>query len=459
MSFTETVLSKSREAIKKFSLVDDGDRILVGFSGGADSTVLLCVMHSLFPEKVCAFHVNHMLRGGEADADEDFCREFCQIKNIPFSSVRINVAELSVGIGFEEAARNARYGALSEECRRVGAKKIALAHTASDNIETVIFNLSRGASLSGMRGIPPKRPQGEFEVVRPLILCTRKEIEGFASENGLSFCTDKTNSNTDYTRNFIRHKIVPLIKEINPSAETRVAAAGEKLSRDESFISDIAKDFIEKNKITNSCKITELKALHPALRSRVISYMFGTVCSEMLESKHFDSIDELMEDPKKGSRIMMPKDICALISDENLLFVSEKEYKHIREKKVFSQKVFEGISKFDGFSLFLCKIGEEDTTALAALAENSSFQAKAILPESILPELTVRNRESGEKYVFGGMTRTLKKLLSGETERVKKIRPVFCDKNGIVWFPPFRIRDDIYNSLKTTLYVLYYFEY
>ena len=176
MSFTDTVLSKARIAIKKFSLIESDSRVLVGFSGGADSTVLLSVLHELLGEKVSAFHVNHMLRGSEADEDESFCREFCRKREIPFSCIRIDVASLCGGTGVEEAARNARYFALSEECRRVGASKIALAHTASDNIETVIFNLSRGASLSGMRGIPVKRAQEELEIIRPLILCTREEI-------------------------------------------------------------------------------------------------------------------------------------------------------------------------------------------------------------------------------------------------------------------------------------------
>lgn len=459
MSFTETVLQKAREAIEKFALIENGDRILVGFSGGADSTVLLCVMHSLFSERVCAFHVNHMLRGADADADEEFCREFCKSRNIPFSGVRIDVAALSHGTGVEEAARNARYAALDAECKRIDARKIALAHTASDNIETVIFNLSRGASLSGLRGIPPKRAQGEFQVIRPLILCTREEIEGYASENSLAYCTDKTNSDTDYTRNFIRHKIIPLIKEINPNAEARVSSAGEKLSRDESFIADAAKNFIVKNNVSNTCGIRALKELHPALRSRVIAHMYGTVCGEMLESKHFESIDELLESGKNGARIMMPKDVCAIISDGDLSFVHEKEYARLFEKKVFSQKVALGVSHFDGFSLLLCQKGLAKGDIVSSLSEKASLRAKAYIPESTALSLTVRTRESGEKYVFGGMTRTLKKLLSGESEKAKKIRPVFCDEQGVVWLPPFRIRDDVYNNRETTVYELNYFEY
>lgn len=459
MSFTDIVLSKTRSAIKKFSLIEENSRVLVGFSGGADSTVLLCVLHELFGEKVSAFHVNHMLRGSDAEEDENFCREFCQKKEIPFSCIRIDVASLCGGTGVEEAARNARYFALSEECRRVGASKIALAHTASDNIETVVFNLSRGASLSGMRGIPVKRAQEELEIIRPLIFCTREEIEGYAKENALPYCTDKTNSDTDYTRNFIRHKIIPLIKEINPNVESRVVAAGENLSRDESFISDTAMEFIKKNKITNSCKLSVLQELHPALSSRVIAHMYGTVCDEMLESKHFEDIFSLIESKKSGTRIMMPKSICALLLDESLFFLSEAEYEKLASKQSFFINITEGISNFENFTICLFPKGKADMNEISALSDKAIFRAKTILPESIIKELFARNRKSGEKYVFGGMTRTLKKLISGESEKAKKIRPVFCDGKGIVWFPPFRIRDDIYNKNETNFYELHYFEY
>ena len=456
MSFSEIVTQKAREAVKKFSLFEKGERVLVGFSGGADSTVLLCVLHDILGENVSAFHVNHMLRGEEADADELFCKEFCRKRNIAFSSVHIDVAALSHGTGVEEAARNARYSALTAECERVCASKIALAHTASDNIETVIFNLARGASLSGMRGIPPKRAQGKFHVIRPLILCTREEIEGYCEENNLSFCTDKTNSDTNYTRNFIRHKIVPLIKEINPNAETRVISAGENLSRDESFIAGAVQKFICENNVENSCSARVLLLAHPAVRSRVIARMYGTVCKEKLEARHFEEIDDFLENGKNGARIILPCKIAALLRSGDLVFMSEEAYSSLTPKEKVLAPVPEGFADFGDFATLLCKKGEEQKFELL---RTSCFTAKTVLPESAVKNLFLRTRESGEKYVFGGMTRTLKKLLSGESEKAKTVRPVYCDSNGILWFPPFRIRDDIYNKREKTAYTLYYFEY
>ena len=120
------------------------------------------------------------------------------------------------------------------------------------------------------------------------------------------------------------------------------------------------------------------------------------------------------------------------------------------------QKPYIDFADFGDFATLLCKKGEEQKFELL---RTSCFTAKTVLPESAVKNLFLRTRESGEKYVFGGMTRTLKKLLSGESEKAKTVRPVFCDSNGILWFPPFRIRDDIYNKREKTAYTLYYFEY
>lgn len=459
MSFYETVIKKAREVIEKFSLICSDERVLVGFSGGADSTVLLCVMHEILGERVCAFHVNHMLRGDEADADELFCKKFCLKKGIPFNSVHIDVAALANGSGVEEAARNARYGALTAECERIGAQKIALAHTASDNMETVIFNLARGASLSGMRGIPPKRAQGKFEVIRPLILCTRAEIEGFCTEKELDFCTDKTNVDINYTRNFIRHKIAPLIKEINPSAEERIVSASENLARDESFITEEARRFAELHGISNSCNVKLLLSVHEALRSRIIAKMYGSVSNKTLESRHFDEIDKFIENGKNGSRIILPGKTAALFRGEDIIFISEDDYSDSIKKDKFSYQIHEGTSDFGTFSVLLFPTEKEECELIKTSSQKASFTAKTVLPESAVKELYVRNRENGEKYVFGGMTRTLKKLLSGADEKAKTVRPVFCDDSGVLWFPPFRIRDDVYARREEAKYILCYFEY
>ena len=150
MTYIDKVTESARERLSGIS-----GRVVVGFSGGADSSVLMTVMAALLgKENITAVHVNHMLRGDDADFDELFCRMFCEVRGIKFVCRRVDVAALSGGKAVEETARNAGYDALLSVARETNSEYIALAHTASDNLETVIFNLCRGSGTAGMRGIP-----------------------------------------------------------------------------------------------------------------------------------------------------------------------------------------------------------------------------------------------------------------------------------------------------------------
>ena len=463
MSFTKRLFERMCEANIKFSLISENERVLVGFSGGADSLALVDALHELIGENVYALHVNHMLRGKDADEDELFCKNFCEKKGIRFESVRIDVAslarELHGGGAIEETARDARYTALLRESERIGASKIALAHTASDNTETVFFNLARGTALAGLRGIPPKRAHMSAEIIRPLILCTREETEGYCRENGLCYRTDATNDDVNYTRNFIRHKIVPLAAEINPALHARISAMSDTLRADEDFISGEAKRFIDEARgaCGQGIGAEKFMALHRAVRTRALALLRAEAGGPSLEEKHFNDIEKLLASGREGARIMLPGKTAAAIKNGKLLFVTEAEFAEESRKTRFSERVPEGARSFGAFATVLCP-ANESAGETEKFSENAVFASKVFLPESTASTLCVRNRENGDKYVFGGMTRTLKKLLAGGTETAKKIRPVFCDDKGIFWFPSFRLRDDVYAAEEKT-YILHYFEY
>ena len=466
MIFTNLLLEHMSEANLKFSLFSAEDRVLVGFSGGADSLALLDALHTLLGENVYAFHVNHMLRGEEADEDELFCKRFCEQKGICFNSERIDVAalsrELHGGGAIEETARDARYAALFRESERVCASKIALAHTASDNTETVVFNLARGTALAGLRGIPPKRAHMGAEIIRPLILCTREETEGYCKEKALAYRTDSTNADVHYKRNFIRKKIMPLMCELNPALHKRVGFMCEALRSDEDFIKSEAQRFISENTACGGVPLQKLLSLHKAVRIRVIAAMFACASRESLEEKHYADVEKLIAGGREGSRIALPGKTAAVVKNGTLCFMTEEKIAEKNKKTEFYKRVPPGGCDFGGmFATVFYRKGEEDEAIRAAIAEfsrNAVLVKKTELPESTAEVLRVRNRESGDKYVFGGMTRTLKKLLTGESETAKKHRPVFCDKYGIFWFPGFRLRDDVYAAEEKT-YILNYFEY
>lgn len=212
-----TVLEqKALCALRQYSLFSQGDRIAVGVSGGADSVALLRFLAALRPQfgwDLVVCHIHHGLRGAEADRDECFVRALAEQLGLPCAVSRIDAAALALRdhISVEEAGRTARYAFFAQTAGEGG--RIATAHTLDDSIETVLMNLVRGTGLRGLCGIP--RIRGN--IVRPLLDCTRAEVEDYLGALGQPYCTDSTNLTDDYTRNRIRHDILPRLCELNPN--------------------------------------------------------------------------------------------------------------------------------------------------------------------------------------------------------------------------------------------------
>ena len=211
---------KVLSTIKANEMIKQGDRVIVGLSGGADSVALLCVLLELKDElgiTLSAVHINHCLRGAESDSDELFCQKLCAEKEIDFTAHRIDVKSYCEQnkIGTEEGARALRYSIFEAADPTA---KIATAHTLSDNVETVIMNLARGSALDGLCGIPPVRGR----IIRPIIDCSRSDVEAFLAKLGQSYVTDSTNLTDDYSRNRVRHNVIPILKQLNPELERSV---------------------------------------------------------------------------------------------------------------------------------------------------------------------------------------------------------------------------------------------
>ena len=200
---SETLAAQALGTIRRYHMLSPGDSVAAGLSGGADSVALLhwlCALREEYNFDLCAAHLNHGLRGEESEADEAFCRELCGQLRVPLHVKRVNLSGLPSGV--EEAGRNARYAFFAELDR-----KIALAHTLSDRMETFLMNAGRGSALRGLCSIPPIRGQ----IVRPLLECARPQVEEYCTANHLSYRTDSTNLDTGYRRNYIRHEVMPLL--------------------------------------------------------------------------------------------------------------------------------------------------------------------------------------------------------------------------------------------------------
>lgn len=234
-------LSIVQDTMAQYDMLQSGQTVLCAVSGGADSVALLralCTLQETMHIAVCACHVEHGIRGEEAQRDADFAQQLFESLQVPYRIVHCDVpAEAQKrGIGWEEAARILRYAALQETADALHAQKIATAHTLDDNLETMLFHLARGAGAKGLGGIPPTRGQ----IIRPLLGVTREQIEAYLQTLSQAFVTDSTNLSNAYTRNRIRHEIVPILRQINPKCAQAAGRAAQSLREDASYLETCA---------------------------------------------------------------------------------------------------------------------------------------------------------------------------------------------------------------------------
>ena len=258
-----------------------GARVLCAVSGGADSMFLLHRLARMREARELALHAahfNHMLRGEESDRDARFTLAQCEALGVPCALGQGNVAEFAAerSLGLEDAARRLRYRFLEETADALGCDRIATAHTADDNAETLLMNLCRGAGARGLGGIPPVR--GRF--IRPLLRTERSEIEAWLRENNIPWVEDSSNRFDDYTRNRFRHRVLPLLKEENPSFLSAAGRTAELLREDDACLCRMADAFLRENlrvRETGERSLSSgaLLALEPAVSTRVLRSLCG----------------------------------------------------------------------------------------------------------------------------------------------------------------------------------------
>lgn len=232
---------KVLKTIQRYNMLEDGDKVVIGVSGGPDSMTLLNILNDLKEKlniNLYVAHINHMIRE-EADEETEYVKEFCAKINVEFFFKKVKVEEIAKEqkIGTEEAGRNIRYEFFEEVAKKVGANRIATAHNSNDNAETVLMNIIRGTSVSGLKGIEKVR---DGRLIRPIIECSRDEIEEYCKEKRLNPKYDKSNSENIYTRNKIRNMLIPFIKqEFNSNIIEGINRLSQIATEEEQFINTI----------------------------------------------------------------------------------------------------------------------------------------------------------------------------------------------------------------------------
>lgn len=330
---------KILKTIKKYELIKNGDNIVVGVSGGPDSMALLNSLINIKQTSNVKFdivvaHINHMIRT-EAEEETKYVQKFCKQKNVECFVKREKVEEIAKNdkIGTEEAGRKVRYSFFDEVAKKVNANKIATAHNANDNAETVLMNIIRGSGTSGLKGIEPIR---ENKYIRALIECTRDEIEEYCEEQNLKPKIDKSNMENIYTRNKIRNLLIPYIKEnFNPNIITSLnrlsslaASENEFIQKkvEESYKEVLIKEMLgnkgiqEKNEVILDLK--KFNKLDLVIKNRLMLYTIGRVLgnSKNIEKVHIEDLVKLCEN-NIGNKYLTPKkNIKVMVNNGKIYF-------------------------------------------------------------------------------------------------------------------------------------------
>ena len=279
---------------------------VVGFSGGADSTALahwLC--EKIGPRRVVLAHVNHLLRGEEAERDQAAAEAFARQLGVRFALLRADVGALArqQGIGLEACGRQVRYQ-FFHSLAQGEADRILTAHNAQDNAETMLLHLCRGTGLAGLCGIPPRRGK----VLRPFLGVDRREIESYCAEKGLSYVTDSTNLTGDFARNRLRREVLPLLEELNPRFVQGAGQAAALLRRDRDFLESQAAALLDQARLPWGLEARLLSQAHPSLRARALAQYLEQAGCRDLEKKHLDLAAALLE---TGGALSLPGGVAA----------------------------------------------------------------------------------------------------------------------------------------------------
>ena len=388
--------------LRKYRMIDPGDRVTCAVSGGADSMALLWAMYLLREKleiQLCAAHFNHGLRGAESDRDAEFVKEFCHRFDIP---LYVGKGTVETGPkGLEAAARDARYAFLDTL-----PGKIATAHTADDNAETVLMHLVRGTGLKGLGGIMPVNGNR----IRPMLTCTRQQVIAFLEEYHISYVQDSSNDGDAFLRNRLRHHVMPLLKQENPCFAENVSRMAMELREDEAALSELA-DF------DDLPSVGELKTYSTPVRNRMLERFLKQSGVKEPEREHILLAESLVFSEKPSAAGHFPGNVTICRNYDRL----EAGKPVIAAASVCLP--MDGTVVWEAMGLRVC-------CAQAQEIVNS----KTVFTVRCSGKLTLRSRLTGDEMRLSAGTKSLKKLFIDRKipAALRQSIPVVADETGIV---------------------------
>lgn len=434
-------MEKVCKTIERYNMLESGDKVVVGVSGGPDS---LCLLHLLYKLRdnlnidLYVAHVNHCIRGKTANEDEKFVVNFAQNLKLPIYTTRVKVKEYAEEkrISLEEAGREVRYSFLNKIVLEVGANKIAVGHNLNDKVETFLLNLLRGSGMEGLKGIEPKRGN----IIRPLIEVKRGDIEDYCKENNLVPRMDETNIEPIFARNKVRLDLIPYLeKNFNPNIIESLNKTSELIYEENLFLQNLAMEgflscLIESSKTGVKLSIKKFNLLHDVIKRRVIRIAIKEIneYNNPAEKIHVEQIMDLVKKAKTGSWIRIPGNIIARIEYGNLIITGEL---WCQKKLNYSYPVFiPGIVDIPELNAqLITKIIYPKDIESIKLSNFICLLDKDKIPENIF----IRNRRNGDIINPSGMQGSKKlkdyfideKIPREERDRI----PLIASGNEIIW--------------------------
>jgi len=392
------MLNKLCAFIRQYDMLAPGDAVVCAVSGGADSVALLFGLYLLKDKlkiSLSAAHFNHGLRGTESDSDEAFVRQFCERYDIPLLCGRAQVKPGKKGL--EAAARDARYAFLNSL-----PGKIATAHTADDNAETVLMHMVRGTGLKGLGGITPVTDK----LIRPLLGATRQDVLAFIAEYNLRFINDSSNDTDDFLRNRLRHNVIPLLKQENPRLAENLSQMALRLRQDEDALRQSAEN-----------DVAILKQMHPAKRSRALAAFLESCGVKEPEGSHIALAEELVFSLNPSAKADFPGGITVCRN------YGKMEVSNGLPPLTAVKMVCPGVTKIPELGLQVrCEVGGQYP------------QSESCFTVSPVGKMVLRCRLPGDEMRLWGGTRSLKKLFIDK--KIPAARrdciPVIADEKGVL---------------------------